>query len=240
MSEGESQKQDEKPSEADGQAPSTPLAGGDGKPAPKKTASPKNAPAPARIAGLDFKYFLWLATIAAAILASVSMLMALGLFILNFICDLVFGFPLVGSANYMGMMRVTGVFTGMSVLTHLFRLRMVAVENSIHAVPFPDEIVASPNTGDPRVDKFECLGRVLINVYDTEVADLILANRERIKEALSAALTLAVSDPVSRYSKEKIEHTLRMGLGGLLPLKSVSTVNLSELRHRVRSSRPQN
>jgi len=235
MSEDESQKQDvdAKPPEADGQEPSPPPAAGGGKPAPKK-----NANAQVRVAGLDFKYFLWLATAATAILASVSMLMALGLFILNFVCDLVFGVPLVGAPNYMGMMRVTGVFTGMSLLTHLFRLRLMAVENSIHPVPFPDEIVASPNTGDPKIDKFECLGRVIIYVYDTEVADIILANRQRINEALSAALSLAVSDPVARYSKEKIEHTLRMGLGGLLPLKSVSTVSLSELRHRVRSNQP--
>ena len=115
---------------------------------------------------------------------------------------------------------------------------MLAVANSTQAIPFPDEIVASPNTGDPTVDKFECLGRVQIYVYDTEVADLILANRPRIKEALSSALSLAVSDPVVRYSKEKIEHTLRMGLGELLPLKSISGVSLSELRHRVRSHRP--
>lgn len=233
MSEGESQKHDAdaKPPETDAQASSRPPAGGGGKSAPKKTA---HAP----IAGLDFKYFLWLATVATAILASVSMLMAFGLFILNFIFDLAFGIPLVGNPNYLGMMRVTGVFTGMSLLTHLLRLRLVAVENSTHAVPFPDEIVASPNTGDPKIDKFECLGRVLIYVYDTEVADIILANRQRIKEALSGALSLAVSDPVTRYSKEKIEHTLRMGLGDLLPLKSVSTVSLSELRHRMRSSKP--
>lgn len=235
MSEDKSQKQDAgaKLPEAGGQAPSQPAAGGRGKSTPKKPAN-----AQVQIAGLDFKYFLWLATVATAILAAVSMMMALGLFILNVVCDLIFGGPLVGGANYLGMMRVTGVFTGMSLLTHLLRLRLVAVANSIHVVPFPDEIVASPNTGDPRIDKFECLGRVLINVYDTEVADLILTNRQRINEALSGALSLAVSDPVARYSKEKIEHTLRMGLGGLLPLKSVSTVNLSALRHRVRSSRP--
>ncbi len=234
MSEGESQTHDAdtKPPEADSQAPSAPPADSGVKSSPQKT---EHAPAP--VAGLDFKYFLWLATIAAAILASVSMLMALGLLILNFVFDLFFGVPLVGDPNYLGMMRVTGVFTGMSLVSHLLRLRMVAVENSIYAVPFPDEIVASPNTGDPKIDKFECLGRVLINVYDTEVADLILANRPRIKEALSGALSLAVSDPVTRYSKEKIEHTLRMGLGNLLPLKSISTVSLSELRHRVRSNR---
>ncbi|WP_193171198.1 hypothetical protein [Nisaea nitritireducens] len=237
MSEDESQKQDAeaKPPEAEDKAPSQPAAGGGGKPSPKKST---NAKTHVKVEGLDFKYFLWLATVATAILASVSMLMALGLFILNFAFDMVFGFPLVGGANYLGMLRVTGVFTGMSLVTHLLRLRLVAVENSTHAVPFPDEIVASPNTGDPKIDKFECLGRVLIYVHDTGVADLILANRQRINEALSDALSLAVSDPVARYSKEKIEHTLRMGLGNLLPLKSVSTVSLSELRHRVRSSQP--
>lgn len=231
MSEDESQKQDAeaKPSQADGQAPSRPVAIASGKSSTKKPAI-----APARVEGLDFKYFLWLATAATAVLASVSMLMALGLFILNFVWELIFGVSLVGGPNYLGMMRVTGVFTGMSLLTHLLRLRLVAVENSTHAVPFPDEIVASPNTGDPKIDKFECLGRVLIFVYDTEVADLVLANRQRIKEALSASLSLAVSDPVARYSKEKIEHMLRMGLGDVLPLKNVSNVSLSELRHRVR------
>ena len=236
MSEDESYKQgaDAMLPEAGGQAPSQPAASDSGKSTPEKSTN-----AQVRIAGLDFKYFLWLATVATAILASVSMLMTLGFFMLNFANDLIFGFPLVGDANYLGMMRVTGVFTGMSLLTYLFRLRLVAVDNSIHAVPFPDEIAASPNTGDPRIDKFECLGRVRINVYDTEVADIILANRQRINEALSGALSLAVSDPVTRYSRDKIEHTLRMGLGGLLPLKSVSTVNLSELRHRVRTSRPQ-
>ncbi|MEP3112496.1 hypothetical protein [Nisaea sp.] len=235
MSEDGNQKQDvgTEPPEADSKAPSPPSAGGSLKPLPKKT---EHTQAPD--SGLDLKYFLWLATIAAAILASVSMLMALGLLILNFVFDLFFGVFLVGDPNYLGMMRVTGVFTGMSLVAHLLRLRLVAVENSIHAVPFPDEIIASPNTGDPKIDKFECLGRVLINVYDTEVADLILANRSRISEALSGALSLAVSDPVTRYSKEKIEHTLRMGLGDLLPLKSVATVSLTELRHRVRSSRP--
>lgn len=234
MSEGKSQIQDDckEPSGAGTQAQSQP-AGKGGKP---PTVSSANAYV--AIEGLDFTYFLWLATVATAILASVSMLMALGLFMLNYLSDLVFGTLLVGGANYLGIMRVTGVFAGMSMLTHLLRLRMLAVANSTQAIPFPDEIVASPNTGDPRVDKFECLGRVQIYVYDTEVADLILANRPRIKEALSSALSIAVSDPVVRYSKEKIEHTLRMGLGELLPLKSISGVSLSELRHRVSSHRP--
>tara|TARA_R110002012_G_scaffold141637_6_gene299435 strand:+ start:745 stop:1332 length:588 start_codon:yes stop_codon:yes gene_type:complete len=187
--------------------------------------------------GIDFSYFLWLATVATAILASVSMLMAGGLFLLNYVCELIFSAPLVGGANYIGIMRVTGVFAGMSVLAHALRLRMAAVANSTQAIPFPDEIVAMPNTGDPAVDKFECVGRVLIFVRDTAVADIILANRPQITEALSGALSLAISDPVVRYSKERIEHTLRMGLGNLLPLKSVSAVGLSELRHRPRSNR---
>jgi hypothetical protein len=126
----------------------------------------------------------------------------------------------------------------MSVLAHVLRLRMVAIANAAQALPFPDEIVAAPNTGDPSVDKFECVGRVYIHVYENEIADLILANRPRVKQALSSALVIAISDPVVRYSKDKIEHTLRMGLGGLLPLKSVANVTLSELRHRVRSARP--
>lgn len=202
-----------------------------------KQASASSAGAYVKVEGFDFTYFLWLATVATAILASVSMLMALGLFLLNYLSELIFGTFLVGGANYMGLMRVTGVFAGMSMLAHLLRLRMMAVANSTQAIPFPDQIVASPNTGDIAIDKFECLGKVIINVYDTEVADLILANRPRIKEELSSALSLAVSDPVVRYSKEKIEHTLRMGLGNLLPLKSISSVTLIELRHRVRSHR---
>ncbi|MEQ8334633.1 hypothetical protein [Nisaea sp.] len=204
---------------------------GTGKPT-AVSASPR-----AKTEGIDFSYFLWLATVATAILASVSMLMAGGLLLLNYVFELVFSAPLVGGANYTGIMRVTGVFACMSVLAHALRLRMAAVANSTQAIPFPDEIVATPNTGDPAVDKFECVGRVLIFVRDTEIADIILANRSQIAEALSGALSLAISDPVVRYSKERIEHTLRMGLGNLLPLKSVSAIGLTELRHRPRSSR---
>lgn len=219
------------------------------KPAEGSNAKPAKAPTSAapssaarsyasQVEGVDFTYFLWLATIATAILSSVSMLMALGIYVLNFAAELAFDTPIFAAPNYMGIMRVTGVFAGMSVLAHVLRLRMVAIANAAQALPFPDEIVASPNTGDPSVDKFECVGRVYIHVYENEIADLILANRPRVKQALSSALVIAISDPVVRYSKDKIEHTLRMGLGGLLPLKSVANVTLSELRHRVRSARP--
>lgn len=187
------------------------------------------------IEGIDFTYFLWLATVATAILSSVSLLLALAIYIVNFASELAWDSPIFAAANYMGIMRVTGVFAGMSVIAHLLRLRMVYLANATRPIPFPDEITASPNTGDPKIDKFECVGKVTIYVYDTGIADLILANRSRIQQALCEALVIAISDPVVRYSKDKIEHTLRMGLGKLLPLKSVASVSLSELRHRVRS-----
>lgn len=200
-------------------------------------ASVRSKAAPA-VEGIDFTYFLWLATIASAILASVSLLLALAIYVINFLFDLLWDSPIFAGANYMGIMRVTGFFAVMSGVAHALRLRMIALANSTQAIPFPDEIVAAPNTGDPNVDKFECVGRVYIHVYEGEVADLILANRSKVRQALEAAMVLAVSDPVVRYSKEKIEHTLRMGLGSLLPLKSISQVTLTELRHRVRSKRP--
>ncbi|WP_193181907.1 hypothetical protein [Nisaea sediminum] len=221
-----------KPAAAPGaKAPKTATSGASSRAAQSVASAPQ-------VEGVDFTYFLWLATVATAILSSVSMLLALGIYVLNFASELAFDTPVFASANYMGIMRVTGVFAGMSVIAHVLRLRMVAIANAAQALPFPDEIVASPNTGDPSIDKFECVGRVYIHVYENEIADLILANRPRIKQALSAALVIAISDPVVRYSKDKIEHTLRMGLGGLLPLKSVANVTLSELRHRVRSARP--
>lgn len=191
-----------------------------------------------QVEGVDFTYFLWLATVATAVLSSVSMILALVIYVVNFASDLAFGAPIFAAPNYMGIMRVTAVFAGMAVVAHVLRLRMVAIANATQALPFPDEIVAAPNTGDPTIDKFECVGRVYIHVYENEMVDLILANRPRIKQALASALAIAISDPVVRYSKEKIEHTLRMGLGELLPLKSVSNVTLSELRHRPRPARP--
>lgn len=190
------------------------------------------------VEGLDFTYFLWLGTVATAILSSVSLLLALVLYLVNFAGELAFNAPIFAGTNYTGIMRVTGVFAVMSVIMHLLRLRMIALANATQVIPFPDEIVAAPNTGDPNVDKFECCGRVAIHVYETEVADLILANRSKIQKSLEAALVLAISDPVVRYSKDKIEHTLRMGLGQLLPLQAISSVTLSELRHRVRSKQP--
>ncbi|WP_420405541.1 hypothetical protein [Nisaea sp.] len=205
--------------------------------APSKAAAESPA-ATLRFEGVDFTYFLWLATVATAILSSVSMLLALGIYLLNFASELAWDTPIFAAANYMGIMRVTGVFAGMSVIAHVLRLRMVAIANATQALPFPDEIIATPSTGDPTIDKFECVGRVHIHVYEDEVVDLILANRPKIQQALSSALVIAISDPVVRYSKDKIEHTLRMGLGSLLPLKCVSHVTVTELRHRVRSAQP--
>ncbi|UUX49561.1 hypothetical protein NUH88_19445 [Nisaea acidiphila] len=206
--------------------------------AAKSAAAAREDKGHAPVEGIDFTYFLWLATVATAILASVSLLLALAIYVINFIFGLIWDSPLFAGANYIGIMRVTGFFAVMSVVAHALRLRMIALAKATQAIPFPDEIVAAPNTGDPSIDKFECVGRVHIHVYENEVADLILANRSRIQQALAAALVIAISDPVVRYSKDKIEHTLRMGLGSLLPLKSISQVTLSELRHRARSMRP--
>lgn len=185
-----------------------------------------------RLAGLDMGYVLWLGAMAAGILASVSILLTIVLFLANQLGEMIWNSPLFPSVNYWGIGKVILLFTGMSGVAQLLRLRLIHLANSIVQVPFPEEIAAHPQTGDPALDKFECVGRMTINVYDPSLADVILAGREKLKEVLQDALSLAVSDPVTRYSKEKIEHTLRMALAQVLPLDRIAGVTLLNLRHR--------
>ena len=125
----------------------------------------------------------------------------------------------------------------MAVVIHFLRLRFKALSQAIHVVMLAEPIVAQPNTGDQMLDQFECYAKVGIGVYDPQLQGVIASRQTEISTILTKALGLALTDPVARYSKQKMERTLRLALGTIIDVRHIADVSLVDMRQR-RAQKP--
>jgi len=191
---------------------------------------------------IDVPYSLWLATLACALMATIALAVVVGVYLLDTAMVLSEQVPIFGGTTYLRVLELGAMFVVGAVVTHLLRLRLEALRRASILVPLPYSIVTTPPGGDT-FSTFECTCKVTL-ALDHERPLIQLKQRpEALRSYLENAFAVAVTDPVIRYSKAKMEQTLRIAALHVLG-EGVSGVILSEVRQRRvstnRAARPAN
>lgn len=179
---------------------------------------------------IDVNYALWLATVATALMA-IACLVANGavylIDVLAFFKGSGMGF---GNSLHVRLFELTALFSVGSLAAHLLRLRMDAMRKAAYMVPLPSRIVANPPGGDA-MSKFECSCVVTLAIDRPEPLQVLKLRLDMLNSALSNAFVVAVTDPVIRYSKVKMEQTLKVAALHVLG-DGVSGVVISDIKQR--------
>ena len=191
---------------------------------------------------IDVPYSLWLATLACALMSTISLTVLVGIYLLDTAMILGEQIPIFGGSTYLRVLELGAMFAIGAVVAHLLRLRLEALRRASILVPLPYSIVTTPPSGD-LVSTFECSCRVTL-ALDHERPLIQLKQRpEALRSYLENAFAVAVTDPVIRYSKAKMEQTLKIAAHHVLG-DGVSGVILSDVRQRRvsthRAARPAN
>lgn len=191
---------------------------------------------------IDVPYALWLATLACALMATIALTVVVGIYLLDTAMVLSEQIPIFGSPTYVRVLELGALFTVGAVVAHLLRLRLEALRRASILVPLPYSIVTTPPGGDT-FSTFECSCKVTL-ALDHERPLIQLKQRpDALRSYLENAFAVAVTDPVIRYSKAKMEQTLKIAALHVLG-EGVSGVILSEIRQRRvstnRAARPAN
>ena len=164
---------------------------------------------------IDFAYTLWLATVACALMSTIALIVVIALYLTD---------------TVLGLGGDAALFGAGAVIAHFLRLRMEAIRRASIMVPLPYRIVVHPANGDT-VSKFECSCQVTLALDHERPLTELKLKADILKTYLENAFVVAVSDPVIRFSKLKIEQTLRMAALHVLG-EGVSAVVISEVRQR--------
>ncbi|MDA0340506.1 MAG: hypothetical protein O3B74_02795 [Proteobacteria bacterium] len=184
-------------------------------------------------------YIFWAVTVVSTLLAVLCFAANLWIYTFNGIGE-VYGWPvLYPEMNQTNWLVATGLFTGIGCVAQVLRLRAEAQNRAIITVHVPERIYARTTGVDPVLDKFQCRASVEIDVYTAVLAQTISRNYSSVIDLLESGLAIAISDPVTRFSKAKIEETLKLSLGQEFDLLDVAGVTLLNLRQeRVREATP--
>lgn len=179
---------------------------------------------------IDVPYSLWLATVACALMATITMTVAGAIYLLDVVLSINAQAPLFGSGTYVKVLELGVLFGAGAVVTHLVRLRLEAIRRASILVPLPYRIVTSPPGGDA-ISRFECSCQVTLALDHERPLLQLKRNPDMLQSYLENAFAVAVTDPVIRYSKAKMEHTLKIAAHYVLG-DGVSAVIMSEVRQR--------
>lgn len=179
---------------------------------------------------LNASYVLWAITTAAALLAVLSLIANLWIYVFNGI-GAVYGWPIMyPEMNHARWLFASGLFISLGGAAYFLKSRVEARRRSITTVRLPERLVARTTGADPVLDKFRCRAWVEIDVYSDSLARDIKGDPESVIELLQTGLEIAISDQVTRYSKSKIEETLKLSLGERFDLLDIDGVTLLDLR----------
>jgi len=185
---------------------------------------------------IDVPYALWLATLAGALMATIALTVVVGIYLLDTAMSLSGSVPAFGPETYFRVFELVALFGAVAVVTHFLRLRLEAIRRASIMVPLPSRVVASPPGGDT-FSKFECSCQVTLALdHERPLAELKLKS-DMLQTYLENAFAVAITDPVIRYSKLKMEQTLKIAALHVLG-EGVSGVIISEVRQRRVPNRP--
>lgn len=179
---------------------------------------------------IDVPYALWLATLAGALMATIALTVVVAIYLLDTTLSLSGNAPIFGPDTYFRVFELVALFAAVAVVTHFLRLRLEAIRRASILVPLPRRVVACPPGGDT-FSKFECSCQVTLALdHERPLAELKLKS-DILQSFLENAFTVAVTDPVIRFSKLKMEQTLKIAAIHVLG-SGVSGVIISEIRQR--------
>lgn len=179
---------------------------------------------------LNASYVLWAITTAAALLAGLGLIANLWIYVFNGI-GAVYGWPVMyPDMKHARWLFASGLLSAIGGAAFFLKLRVDRGSRSITTVRLPDRLTARTTGGDAVLDKFQCRARVEIDVYSESLARAIKEDPTSVVELLQNGLRIAISDQITRFSKAKIEETLKLSLGERFDLLDVAGVTLLDLR----------
>lgn len=202
-------------------------------PAPR-TPKPISAPPLGQI--VDVPYTLWLVTVATALMAALALVLALTIYMMDNALTLAGGAPIFVPSDYRAVLELSVIFALMSIGAHFVRLRLEASRRAAVIIPLPFRIAIEPPMGD-LTSRFEASCNVAIAFDKEEPIRVLTSQPDVLKRALENAFIIAVTDPVIRFSKQKMEQTLKIAAIGVLG-QGVAFLDMSEVRQRRLPPRP--
>ena len=187
---------------------------------------------------VDLAYTLWLGTVACALMATIALSVVVAVYLIDTTLGLSGSAPLFGGDTYLRLLELSALFAAGATVAHFLRLRLEAIRRASILVPLPNRVIANPPSGDT-FSRFECSCKVTLALdHERPLAELKL-KADILQTFLENAFVVAVTDPVIRYSKAKMEQTLKIAAIHVLGA-GVSGVIISEVRQRrVPNQRPQ-
>lgn len=179
---------------------------------------------------IDIPYLLWLATIACALMATIALTVVGAIYLLDTVLLFNTQAQIFGYSTYIRVLELGVLFGVGAVVAHMMRLRLEAIRQASIMVALPYPIVTSP-PGTDTLSRFECSCKVTLALDTEQPLTKLKQNPEMLKTYLENAFAVAVTDPVIRYSKVKMEHTLKIAAHYVLG-DGVSGVIMSEIRQR--------
>ena len=184
----------------------------------------------AMASAVDVPYALWLATIATAVMASTCLLAVAGTYLLDQLLFFRGAGDSFGTDVYVRLAELSAFFGLLAVVAHFLRLRLEALRSAEFVITLPFRVVANPPGGDNH-SKFECSCAVTLGIDKQEPIDALPNRQDALKHALDNAFVVAVTDPVIRFSKARMEQTLKVAAHHVLG-EGVSGVVISDIKQR--------
>jgi|GEM_PF-745082 len=198
--------------------------------------APKAAPRAASGEVVDVTYTLWLATMATALMGALSLTLALVVYLIDNALAFSGGAPIFTSQNYRSMLELSVIFALLAIGAHFLRVRLEVMRKAAIIIPLPFRIAVEPPIGDLR-SRFEASCSVSLALDDEKPIPALTSKPDVLKTALEKAFVVAVSDPVIRFSKQKMEQTLKVAAVSVLG-QGVSYIEMNDVRQRRLPPRP--
>lgn len=195
---------------------------------------PQAAPAIGEI--VDVPYTLWLVTVATALMGALALTLTLAVYLIDNALTLSGGAPIFVPSDYRSLLELSAIFAILSVLAHFLRLRLEASRRASIIIPLPFRLTVEPPISD-LTSRFEASCGVTIALDREEPVRILTSQPDVLKRALENAFLVAVSDPVIRFSKQKMEQTLRSAAVSVLGA-GVGFIEMSDVRQRRLPRRP--
>lgn len=198
---------------------------------------PKAAPrASARGELVDVPYMLWLVTTATALMGALSLTLALVIYLIDNALAFSGGAPMFKPGDYRSVLELSVIFALLAIAAHFLRVRLEAARQVAIVIPLPFRIAVEPPIGDLR-SRFEASCNISIALDNEGPIPILTSQPVVLKRALENAFIVAVTDPVIRFSKQKMEQTLKVAAVSVLGA-GVSYIEMSEVRQRRLPPRP--
>lgn len=198
--------------------------------------APKPAPRAGRGEIVDVPYTLWLVTMATALMGALSLVLALVIYLIDNALALSGGAPIFIPGDYRSVLELSVIFALLAVAAHFMRIRLEAARRAAIVIPLPFRIAVEPPIGDLR-SRFEASCNVSIALDSDGPIKALTSKPDVLKRALENAFIVAVTDPVIRFSKQKMEQTLKVAAVSVLG-EGVAYIDMSDVRQRRLPPRP--